>query len=193
MHNYKDFEVNIISEERIETEHLILRKARPEDIKARWKNVWSDEEVAKYMLWIPTKTEEEARERMERTIFYQGKIPAFFVCLKESDEPIGFAGIKEVEEGVYEDCGACFMRTCQRKGYGKEMIAALTTLAFEKFHAKAVRFGCFEENIPSKSLIECMGFEFVDKVPEVREKDGYEYIALNYIMYNPDHDKNNLT
>ena len=193
MHNYKDFEVNIISEERIETEHLILRKARTEDTHAIWKNVWSDEEVAKYMLWIPTKTEEEANDRMARTINYQSRIPAFFTCLKETDEPIGFAGIKEIEEGIYEDCGACFMTNCQRKGYGKEMIAALTTLAFEKLNAKAVRFGCFEENIPSKSLIESMGFTFLNKVPEVREKDGYEYIALNYIMYNPDHDKNNLT
>lgn len=29
-------------------------------------------------------------------------IPAFFTCLKETDEPIGFAGIKEIEEGGYE-------------------------------------------------------------------------------------------
>lgn len=186
MHDYRDFKVDIISKDRIETEHLILRKARPDDLDKIWKNVWSDESIAKYMLWIPTKTREEAEERMNRTIHYQGIIPAFFTCLKETDEPIGFAGIKEIEEGVYEDCGACFMPLHQRKGYGKEMIAALTRLAFDEFHAKEVRFGCFEENIPSKSLIESMGFKYVNTVPEVREKDGYKYNALNYALSESD-------
>ena len=46
--------------DRFETEHLILRKARPDDTEYMLKNVWSDESLSKYMLWKPTFTKEEA-------------------------------------------------------------------------------------------------------------------------------------
>ena len=54
--------------ERFETEHLILRKARPDDTEYMLKNVWSDESLPKYMLWKPTFTIEEAEERMKKTM-----------------------------------------------------------------------------------------------------------------------------
>ena len=57
--------------DRFETEHLILRKARPDDTEYMLKNVWSDESLSKYMLWKPTFTKEEAEDRMKRTMNYQ--------------------------------------------------------------------------------------------------------------------------
>jgi hypothetical protein len=44
-------------------------------------------------------------ERLKRTMVYQSQHPAFFVCLKETDEPVGFAGMREEEPGVYEETG----------------------------------------------------------------------------------------
>ena len=107
--------------ERIETENLVLRKAADRDLECIWNNVWKDEQIAKTMLWQPTLAYEDAVERLKRTMCFQGIFDAFFVCLKETDEAIGFAGIKEEEPGVYEDCGICVARKFQNRGFEKEM------------------------------------------------------------------------
>lgn len=86
--------------ERIETPRLVLRKAAPSDLYAIWNNIWRQESIARTMFWQTTSTEEEARERLERTIRYQSLHPAYFVCLKETDEAIGFAGIREREPEI---------------------------------------------------------------------------------------------
>ncbi len=54
--------------ERLETKDLILKKAIMEDVYDMYHNIWSEEESAKYMLWTPAKSMEEAKERMSKTI-----------------------------------------------------------------------------------------------------------------------------
>lgn len=53
-----------------------------EDLNDMYKNIWSQEESAKYMLWQPVKNIEEAEERMKRTIEYQKDKIAFLVYKK---------------------------------------------------------------------------------------------------------------
>ena len=57
--------------DRIETKDLILKKASMNDIDDMYSNIWTEEESAKYMLWIPIKNIEEARDRMIKTIEFQ--------------------------------------------------------------------------------------------------------------------------
>ena len=96
--------------ERTETERLILRKAEDRDLETVWLRVWKDARLAERMLWAPTETREAAEDRMARTKAYQAKYDAFFVCLKETDEPIGFAGIREIAPGEYEESGVCIAK-----------------------------------------------------------------------------------
>ena len=104
----------------IETKDLILRKAVFEDWKAMYENVWSREETARYMLWDVTRSEEDAQSRMERTIAYQSRNPyGFIICEKETDTPIGFAGMTEIEPGVYEDTGVALGPEYVGRGYGR--------------------------------------------------------------------------
>ena len=116
----------------LKTDRLILRKARFDDLDLIFNNVWSDESLTKNMLWKVTTNYDDAVERMKRTIKFQSENYAYFVCLKESDEPIGFAGIYEKEPGVYEDTGICIATKYQKKGYGTRLL-----LSIEK---------CFSEN-----------------------------------------------
>ena len=46
----------------METDDIVLRKAKFEDWESMHKNVWSRPETAKYMQWQITKTEESAKE-----------------------------------------------------------------------------------------------------------------------------------
>lgn len=161
--------------ERIETAHLVLRKAREEDLPAIWRNVWSDEKLAQLMLWKPTKTREEAVKRMERTMAYQKENDAFFVCLKSSDEPIGFAGMAETGQGEYEETGICIAQDRQNRGFGKEVLRALVTLAFDTLGGRSFLYGCFHENLASAALCKGCGFSYSHSREQIRNWDGYAY------------------
>ena len=166
--------------DRIETEHLVLRKAAERDLDKIWNNVWRDATLAETMLWTPTLTREEARRRLDRTIAYQAWNPGFFVCLRDTDEPIGFAGIRENEEGVFEETGICIAQAYQGRGYGGEALDALVELAFDALGGRRFLYSCFRGNAPSAALALRRGFVFAGSEPKLRESDGLEYICDTY-------------
>ena len=168
--------------ERIETNNLIIRKAEESDLGMIWRNIWSDDEIARTMLWKPTHTEEDAMSRMERTKAIQKDNDAFFVCLKDSDEPIGFCGIRPVSPGVFEETGICIARRYQGQGYGKEVLKALVDLAFGELGGSSFIYGWFRENAVSAALCKGCGFVYTHSVPMTREWDGYDYICDFYIL-----------
>lgn len=171
---------NLEKYNRLETARLVLRKARKDDLEAIWHNVWSDAEVAQTMLWQPTLTREEALRRMERTISLQSLHFTYFVCLKETDVPIGFGGIREVAPGVFDELGLCIARAHQRKGYGKEMLEALVSLAFDKLGGHTFLYSCFRENTPSASLCKALGFQYTHTDTGTRGWDGYPYTCDHF-------------
>lgn len=168
--------------ERIETEHLILRKARESDLPAIWQNVWRDERLARTMLWKPTALQEEAENRMRRTLAYQARSDAFFVCTREGDEPIGFAGIRETEPGVFEETGICIGAEWQGRGWGREVLCALVDLAFRERGGKRFLYGCFRENTRSAALCRSCGFVYSHSETLTREWDGYAYLCDFYVL-----------
>ena len=134
----------------LKTEDLILRKARFDDWKTMYENVWRHESVARYMTWDVTTSEEEAINRIERTIRYQQNGGLSFIVTQDG-EPIGFAGVMEVSPGVYEDTGGALGPDFQRKGYGKQMLAALERLVFSQGAEKFI-VSHHRNNIPSKKV-----------------------------------------
>ena len=142
----------------IETEDLQLRQAEFADWKPMYENVWRHESAARYMTWDVTRSEGEARDRIERTIRYQQNGGLSFIVTLDG-EPIGFAGVMETAPGIFEDTGGCLGPDFQRKGYGKQMLSALERLVFnlgaEKFIVAHHR-----DNLPSKKVILSRGFRY---------------------------------
>ena len=161
-------------------EHIILRKAKPNDYNSMLKNIWSDEEVYKWMLFKPTLTEIEAIDRTNRSIEFQKDHYAYFVALKDTDEAIGYCGIKEYEENKYEECGICIARQYQNKGYGKEILELLFDLAFNKLNGSTFRYGYFTNNIKSKKLANHFNFKYVSK-EELISLGIIKNSLLNYV------------
>lgn len=172
---------------RLETEHLVLRKAKLKDLDKIWHNVWSDKRLACNMLWEVVKDEDKALDRLNRTIKYQSENTAYFVCLKETDEPIGFAGVYERSKGIYEESGICIAYQYQGMGYGKEVLKALKYLVFELLHGDVFLYGCFSTNEISKRLCLSQGFKYHSSYPKVREHDNKKFICdyyyYDYKMY----------
>lgn len=168
--------------ERLETKNLVLRKATEKDLDAIWKNIWQDDSIAKWMYWQPTKTHEDAVDRLERTIAYQASNHAYFVCLKETDEAIGFAGIKEVEPQVFEESGICVATKYQNRGYGKEILKALMELAFVEFGGEKFVYACMHDNERSRKVCRKFGFHYSYSKEEVRQWDGAQFVNDFYYL-----------
>ena len=164
----------------LETPHLRLRKGQEDDLDAIWRNVWSDASLARTMLWVPTLTRGDAEARMTRTLAYQAENNAFFVCLRDTDEPIGFAGVWEKEPGAWEESGICVAAAHQGKGYGRELLAALVRLVFADFGGTVFRYECFHDNTRSAALCKSLGFVYRSSADGVRERDGYRYVCDTY-------------
>ena len=172
----------------IETARLRLRKAVSSDLEAIWHNVWQDESIARWMFWAPTKTEADAADRLERTMAFQAKNEhMYFVCLKDTDETIGFAGMREIEPGVFEEAGICFAARYQCMGFGKEILGALVNDAFSRLQADTVLAGHIRGNEKSKAVITHCGFRYTHSTRETREWDGTQLICDHYELKQVSH------
>ena len=166
------------------TKDLILKKAEFEDWKTIYYNLWRHKESAKYMLWQPTETDEDAKDRMKRTIAFEEKPEnkyALFVYLKKTGEAIGFAGMRELEPGIYEETGIALGPEFVQKGYGRQILTTLLEeagkLGAKEFHA-CNRIG----NAASRVLQLSCGFVF-DSLSEEKTdpRTGETYVLENHI------------
>ena len=166
--------------ERLETARLVLRKAEGRDLDAIWKNVWRDAALAGTMLWAPTPAREAARERLARTVAYQADNYGYFVCMKDTDEPIGFAGVRETGPRTFEETGICIARARQNLGLGKETLSALVVLVFDGLGGHRFLYSCFHDNRASSALCQACGFRYLRSEDKTRDRDGMQYVCDIY-------------
>ena len=165
----------------LETKDLILRKATFDDWRDMYHNVWSRAETARYMLWEVTRSEEDAQSRMNRTIVFQQNNPGVYtVYEKASGKAIGFAGMKEIEAGVYEDCGIALGPDYVCKGYGRQILTALVNDAFQRLGAVKFICSCRSQNEASRQLQLSCGFTFSHAENRVDPRDGTPYVLEFY-------------
>ena len=139
---------------------VALRKAVPEDapLIASW---YSDPEVAKYMSHVVrcrTYTPESVEKELGESDPDYERL--FTVCLAESGEPIGQAGIDDI---VMEDSRAeVFFLIGEKdewgKGYGREIVEMLAEYAFEEMGLNSLFATAAVDNPASISCLERAGF-----------------------------------
>lgn len=161
--------------EKLETKELILKKAAMEDANDMYRNIWSEEESARYMLWTPIKSMEEAVDRMSKTIEFQKDRIAYCVYEKQSGQAIGFAGMKEIDDGVYEDSGIAIGTKFVGRGYGKQILMALVDYCFEELAAIRIVCSCWTENIASKKMQLSCGFQYSQSKAMTDKRNGLDY------------------
>ena len=164
----------------IETESLILDKAKFSDWKEMWDNVWSHPESARYMAWDITESEEKARIRIMKTIDFQKEHDTYLVYEKASGKAIGFAGVEQREAYVYQEAGICLGPDYVGKGFGRQILQGLIRYCREEFGAKEFIYLTREENIASCRLAESLGFTRISSVIKTDSKDGQSYNLLEY-------------
>ena len=164
----------------LETKDLIFGKARFEDWRAMYHNVWSRPESFRYMVPELSPDEAEAQERMRRTIGFQAeRETAYTIFLKSTGEAIGFTGIAPLEGDVWEETGICLGPDFWGRGYGWQVLQALLALAKE-WGAKTFQYSSWEENAASRALAAKAGFRQCGAEELVRPHDGRKYTLLKY-------------
>lgn len=166
----------------IETKDLILRQGSAEDWQDLYCNLWSREEVFRYMFKKPCPSEEHAAARTAAySVMHEEVKTEFFVCEKASGQAIGIAGIKELKPGKWTITDIAIGPHFQSKGYGKQIVTALLKLAFE-LGATEVAYDCFTQNAASKQLALSCGFVYSHSEEAELMKKGEKVILDYYII-----------
>ncbi len=168
--------------EMIETESLILDKAKFSDWKELYYNVWSRPESAKYMAWNITTSEENAKIRIMKTIAFQKEHDTYLVYEKSSGKAIGFAGVEKIKPYIYQEAGICLGPDYMGKGFGRQILQSLIQYCKEKFDAKEFIYSTREENKASIRLAKSFGFTMISSVPKTDRRDGHSYNLLQYSL-----------
>lgn len=161
----------------LETKDIYLDKGKFEDWKDMYRNIWSRDESARYMLWKVSRSEEEARDRMRKTIEWQKTHDAYFIYEKAGGHAIGFAGFTEVEPGVFEDTGVAFGPEYVGKGYGKQLLPALVAYCFEERGGEKFICSSRSKNTASKRLALSCGFTYTHSQDRVDARNGESYVV----------------
>ena len=165
---------------RLETKDLILGKAKQKDLESIYNNYWCNPNTANYMLWDPQMNQEEAKERLDKTIEFQKDHLAFLIYEKATGEAIGQAAMKEIAPGVYEDGGVGMGEKFVGKGYGKQILNCFFDYLFSEMNAQKIICSCHPENIPSKKLQQSCGMKYTHSEEFTRKKDNVTYMAEYY-------------
>jgi len=159
----------------LETDDLLLKKARFDDWESMYRNVWSRPEAAKYMAWRLSASEEDARERIRRTMVYQASHDTYCVYEKKSGQAIGFAGVEEIRPHIFQDAGIALGPDYVGKGYGRQILKLLLeycrSLGGTEFYY-FTRAG----NMASKALALSCGFtcQYTEEKADWRNGEPYE-------------------
>ena len=164
----------------IETQDLILGKAKQEDLESIFNNYWCSEKTAKYMLWVPQKNLQEAQDRLDRTIKFQKDHLAFMVFEKKTGQAIGQVGMFEKEPKVFEDMGIGIGEKFVGKGYGKQILKGLVDYIFSELGGETVICSCHTDNIPSAKMQQSCGLKYDHSEMYTREKDNLTYKSDYY-------------
>ena len=166
----------------IETESLILDKAKFSDWKEMYRNVWSQPESARYMAWSITTSEEAAKIRIVKTIAFQKEHDTYVVYEKSSGKAIGFAGVEKLEPCIYQEAGICLGPNYVGKGFGRQILQGLIQYCKEQFGAKEFIYSTRDENTASNRSAKSFGFLLISSAAKIDSKDGHSYNLLQYSL-----------
>ncbi len=148
----------------LETERLLLRRFRMEDVMAMYENWASDPEVTKYLMW-PTHTDTEVTKRVlegwvnsyEKEDYYQWAI----VPKDNNDLPIGSISIVGLKESVgLAHIGYCIGRSWWHQGITSEALSAVIRFCFEELEADRVEARHDPNNPNSGAVMKKCGMTF---------------------------------
>lgn len=149
----------------IETERLILRELLPIDDEGMYR-LDSNPNVHKFLGNQPITSIEESRQYIDyiRNQYLENGIGRYAVILKETNEFIGWSGIKYITEHEnghinFYEIGYRFIEEYWGKGYGYESAKAWLDYGFKTMKIKTIYASANIENCGSRKILEKIGMQ----------------------------------
>lgn len=156
----------------LETPRLYLREMTSEDAESAYL-LNLDPEVIQYTGDDPFESIEEAREFLEKYESYKKYgFGRWAVILKETDEYLGWCGLKYTPELDEFDIGYRLMKKFWGKGYATEAAEVCLKLGFEQFNMKTIVGRVMPANSASLRVLEKIGLTYLEN----RVTDGTEEV-----------------
>lgn len=163
----------------LETERLYLREMTPEDAESAYL-LNLDPEVIRYTGDDPFKSIEEARAFLEKYDHYRKYgFGRWGVIAKETDEYLGWCGLKYTPELDEFDIGYRFMKKFWGSGYATEAAQACLAYGFEQLQIPTIVGRAMPENGASVRVLEKIGLSYLEN----RFTDGTEEVV--YVKHKP--------
>ena len=143
----------------LNTKDLVLKEYEEKYVLSAHNNFLSQEETAKYTLWRPTSSVEEAKAKLEYWNSDKDSVLFWLVFEKNSDAAIGFVSAANLGNGVYGNVGIAIGLDYINKGYGSQVLEALIYY-ISKLGGVEIHYSHFEGNDASKNLALKYGFEY---------------------------------
>ena len=171
---------------RIETERLILRPWREDDLSDFYEYAKVDG-VGQMAGWNPHKSMEESRTILG---FFIGEKKTFALELKENGKAIGSIGLEEFEpkdihgeEMQGREVGYVLSKEYWGRGLMPEAVNAVIDYCFQTLHYDYVTCSHFRWNDQSRRVIEKCGFQFLEEI-HFDTRYGTREITCYYVRYN---------
>lgn len=171
----------------IETERLVLRQLRTEDIYEYYERLFGDADVSRYMLIEPHQDISESLESLQRKLekYDEGRFYCWGITRKEEDVLIGLVELLRFEEDT-DTCSFVYMLGCNywNQGYGTEALKAVFRFAFEELEIKRIVADHMTKNAASGAVMRKAGMTHIGTVPGKYKKLELSYDAECYEICN---------
>ena len=148
----------------LETERTYLREFILEDAKSFYE-LNLDPEVIKYTGDAPFESVAAAEEFIKAYDQYEKNgYGRWAVCMKESDEFIGFCGLKYHPDEDITEVGFRFFRSYWNKGFATETALACLKYGFETQGLTKIYAHADKDNFGSIRVLEKCGLNFVKSI-----------------------------
>ncbi len=168
-----------------ETERLLIRNFNTNDWKELQKMIiqYQSSEYAKYDHPWPT-NEDEIKKITE---WFASGEDYLAVTLKDSNKFIGFVSLNKTSNKYSLDLGYVFNSEYHGKGFSTEACKMAINHAFNNLKIETVLATTAFENIPSRRLLERLGFnkksENMASFPGRMDEKPFEFLAYTYELF----------
>jgi len=158
--------------EPIETEHLVLRPVRPDDVDSLWRRR-NDESTARFQAWDVPYPRERAQGLIDAVVELDGVPPGdgwFQISVddRETSQPVGDLALHLTFGGRVAELGWTVAAEARGRGVATEAAAALAAWCFETLRVSRVSAQMHPDNSASTRVAEHLGMVF-----EGRTRNSY--------------------
>ena len=171
----------------LETERLILRDIRMEDIQEYYERLYGDGDVCRYLLFDPHQDIGESLAGIQDVLqqYEQGRFYRWGITEKEDGSLIGVIGLVRIDEKT-DTCSFAYLLGCDywNRGYGTEALKAVIQFAFEELEMERIVADHMAENPASGAVMRKAGMERIGTEKAKYTKCGTVFDAEVYEIRN---------